>query len=141
MGILKNFPGENLIQADIIQVLKDRGGKLSRTEVIRELVIKWHLTPDELSYCTPGGCVYCEHRIDGAANRLRSAGKITMPERGTWQLEGKSEEKTSRLTHDELVQKLKEMGEILGKIAQVKWGRNTSTIVFGRITPLPALDW
>lgn len=34
----------------------------------------------------------------------------------------KEEEKQPRLTHDELVQKIKEMGEMLGKIANVKWG-------------------
>jgi len=75
MGILKNLPTENQIQADVIQVLKDRGGKSTRSEVINEVVKKWCLTSDELSYRTPGGYVYYQQRIDGAANRLRAGGK------------------------------------------------------------------
>lgn len=82
MRILKNLPTENQIQNDIIQVLKDRAGKSTRSDVIDVLVKKWQLTSNELEYRTPGGYTYYQHRIDGAANRLRYAGKITMPERG-----------------------------------------------------------
>jgi hypothetical protein len=131
MGILRNLPAESQMQADIIQVLKDRGGKSTRSEVINELVKKWRLTPDELSYHTPGGYTYYQHRIDGAANRLRSTGRITAPEKGIWQLASapivtelakEKEEETPRLTHDELVQKVKEIGRMLGKNAEGPWG-------------------
>jgi len=129
MAKLRNLPSEGQIQADIIQTLRDGGGEVPRTEVINALAKKWRLTPNELSYCTPGGYVYYQHRIDGAAHKLRSARKITTPERGIWQLAStpivtelakEKEEETPRLTHDELVQKVKEMGERLGKIAEVK---------------------
>ena len=128
MRILKNLPAENQIQSDIIQVLKDRGGKSIRSEVINELVKKWRLTSDELSYRTPGGYTYYQQRIDGAANRLRSTGRITAPEKGIWQLAPmvelakKVKEETPRLTHDELVQRVEEMGEMLGKKAKGPWG-------------------
>jgi hypothetical protein len=151
MRILPNLPNQNQMENDIIQVLKDLGGKATRSEVIGSLVKKWQLTSDEVNYRTPGGYVYYEHRIDGVANKLRNEGKIITSERGVWQykvepppppdeaeklaeeiknsleklveLAKKAKGKEPPLpSHDELVQMMKEMGEMLGKTAEGPWG-------------------
>jgi len=146
MAKLKNLPSQNQIEADIIQVLKDLDGRARRGRVIDTLVARWQLTPDELNYSTPGGCVYYQHRIDGVAHRLRREQRIIAPQRGVWQLrrgketppdepdkiaeallpEGPEMEQEqaakSPRRHEELIQELTEMGGMVGKTVEAAWG-------------------
>jgi hypothetical protein len=63
---------------------------------------------------------------DKGRERLRREGllkgEVKRPPIELEKLAKKVDEKPPRLTHDELVQKVKEIGEMLGKIAEVKWG-------------------
>ncbi|MCJ7669613.1 MAG: hypothetical protein MUO61_03735 [Dehalococcoidia bacterium] len=72
---------------------------------------------------------YWKHLVASAIQGLKKEGKINKADNG-WIWKGvkleesaeKGKVETPRLTHDELVQKVKEIGEMLGKIAEVKWG-------------------
>lgn len=113
MAVLENMPSQKQIEADIIQVLEDLGGRAPRSQVISHLARKWQLTSDELNYRTPGGWVYYEHRIDGVANKLRGTQEIITPDRGVWQLpEVEPQPRPKR--HEELKQKMVEIGNKLG---------------------------
>ena len=111
-----NLPTQSQIEADIIKVLSDLGGKAVRSRVIEILVNKWGLTSNELSYRTPGGYLYYKHRIDGVAHKLRGKGKIIVLERGIWQLpvEPTPFISTSPTRHDDLKQKMVDIGNKLG---------------------------
>jgi len=119
MPKLKNLPSQSQMEADIIQVLKDEGGKATRSKIIETLANKWQLTSEEKEYRTPGGYVYYEHRIDGVAHKLRSEGKISIPERGVWQLREaepavEPAPTTAPNRHEELKRKMAEIGKKLG---------------------------
>jgi hypothetical protein len=66
---------------------------------------------------------YWKHIVASAVQTLKTQGKVTKADNG-WVWEGvelvklpdNGKEKIPRLTHDELVQKIKELGEMLGKV-------------------------
>ena len=72
---------------------------------------------------------YWKHIVASAVQALKKQGKVIKADNG-WVWEGvelvklpdNDKEETSRLTHDELVQKVKEIGQMLGRIAEVKSG-------------------
>ena len=118
MAKLKNLPPQKQIEADIIQVLNSLGGKARRKDVINALAKKWQLTQEELGYHTLGGWVYYEHRIDGVAHKLRSAGRIVTDNDGLWQLLEVKPQIVSPLPsppkrHEELKLKMVEIGKKL----------------------------
>lgn len=135
MPILKNLPVQSQIEADIIQVLKDLGGKATRPKIIDILVNRWQLTSDEKKYRTPGGWVYYEHRIDGVAHKLRGEGEIITLERGVWQLPRAEPPPPRPKRHDELKQKMVEIGKKLGYYTSTEEGPEYRHDVLWKTTP------
>ena len=111
-----------------------------------------HITQADLNLTTRQGGSLWENRIQFARQKLVENKQVDSSTRGIWRitdsgrsrlreeksaraslpsrqhferpnkLANQDKEKPGRLTHDELVQRVKEMGEILGKVAEGPWG-------------------
>ena len=123
------IPSVKQAMSDILEVLEEAGGQATSKQIKESLPKKWHLTEEEKSQSDSWAPSLYEKQMYRAINILKRQGRICNPQRGTWRIEkfqrrdkfNENKEKL-RLTHDELVKRVKEMGDILGKVAEGPWG-------------------
>lgn len=119
------MPIPNVKQAvsDVLAVLKEAGGQATSKQISESLLEKWRLTEEEKKQPDSWAPSLYIKQMYRAINILKREGKISNPERGVWSTgefprPPKGKKEPPRLTHDEVVQKVKEMGEMLGKVVE-----------------------
>jgi len=121
------IPNVKQAMSDVVAVLKEAGGQASSKQITESLLEKWRLTEEEKSQPDSWAPRLYIKQMYRAINKLKREGRISNVKRGIWSAgesppPPKGETETPRLTHDELRDRIKEMGETLGKIAEVECG-------------------
>ena len=119
------IPNVKQAMSDVVAVLKEAGGQATSRQISESLLGKWRLTEEERSQPDSWAPRLYIKQMYRAINKLKREGRISNVKRGICSAREsppppKGETETARLTHDELRDRIGEMGETLGKIAEVE---------------------
>ena len=142
------IPRVGQAQEDILNLLKNSGGSLTREQVVKSLKREWALTAQEEAIKDPAGGIHYLKTIDGAATILRRKGEIDSPQRGVWAITDKGRQRIGKGSeqlpppppappkrHEELKQMMVEIGKKLGYSTGTEEGPEFRHDVVWRTTP------